>query len=66
MLSVGIQDRPEILELVDQSEEGWRTWRANTPDGKEYVDVRDDLLSHMFQGAGLGGPGSGRLNIVGM
>jgi serine/threonine protein kinase len=41
MLDPKIRNRPDILEVVSKAEEGWRAWRANTKEGREYVDARD-------------------------
>ena len=59
MLDPRPRGRPDALELVSRAEEGWRTWRANTRDGREYVDAGDRILGnqieHTSRGPGLVG-----------
>jgi serine/threonine protein kinase len=56
MLDPRISNRPDALELVGRAENGWAAWRANTKEGREYVDIRDRELGDNFeygsQGAG--------------
>jgi hypothetical protein len=52
MLDHKINKRPNTLTLVQMVEEGWRLWRATTREGQEYVDIRDEYLSHIYGGRG--------------
>ena len=61
MLDPKIKGRPDALELVGRTEEGWRAWRANTKDGTEYIDVRDKELSESIE---RGWMGIGRVGAI--
>jgi cytochrome oxidase assembly protein ShyY1 len=63
MLNHSMARRPDSLTLVNMAEDGWRYWRANTQEGGEYVDVKDDFLINKMKG---GRPGRGLMNMVGM
>jgi hypothetical protein len=54
MLDSQIKGRPDALELVGRTEEGWRAWRANTREGAEYVDVRDKELGDNIERSSMG------------
>ncbi|TVY19165.1 Serine/threonine-protein kinase ATG1 [Lachnellula arida] len=41
MLKPEPADRPPVLDLVSIIETEWRSWRANTREGQEFVDVED-------------------------
>jgi hypothetical protein len=41
MLDPSMVMRPDTLELVGQVEAGWRSWRANTMEGRAYIDRGD-------------------------
>ena len=51
MMSPTIGKRPDSLRLVDRVEDGWRAWRANTQEGREYVDVKGQELADNFDWA---------------
>ena len=61
MLDPRMRGRPDALELVGRSEEGWRAWRANTREGAEYVDVRDKELQDVIE---RGRSGAGRVGAI--
>lgn len=55
MLDSSIGNRPDALRLVDEVEAGWRSWRANTAEGRAYVDGGDKAISRMYEtGKGRG------------
>lgn len=41
MLDPSIVERPDTVKLVGQAEAGWRSWRANTMEGRAYIDRGD-------------------------
>jgi hypothetical protein len=51
MMNPDIGSRPDAMRLVDKVEDGWRAWRANTKEGREYVDVRDQEFGDNFDWA---------------
>lgn len=59
MLNHELSLRPDTLSLVNIVEEGWRSWRATTREGWEYVDVRDTYQKKVYLG------GSASKSIVG-
>ncbi|KAG0646016.1 Serine threonine-kinase ATG1 [Hyphodiscus hymeniophilus] len=48
MLDPRIANRPDALDLVGRTENGWEAWRANTKEGAQYVDVGDRELEERF------------------
>lgn len=62
MLDPRIRERPDTLDLVGRTEEGWRAWRSNTREGREYVDVRDRELGDKFEHSSCG-PGRVGANL---
>jgi len=61
MLRDDMKERPDTLKLVEEVEDSFRYWRANTPEGMEYVDVRDDYMKRVYEGSQ---PGSGKLSLL--
>lgn len=54
MLRPHPSDRPSALELVNQVNYKWKKWRADTPEGRQFVDVTDKLTMKRSLGPGLG------------
>jgi serine/threonine protein kinase len=54
MLHPDMTKRPETLILVDEVESAWKSWRAYTQEGREYVDVRDDYVKKAYESSQLG------------
>jgi serine/threonine protein kinase len=49
MLDPSIGNRPDALSLVDAVEGCWRSWRANTVEGRTYVDGGDKAVSRLYE-----------------
>jgi hypothetical protein len=54
MLHPIIGKRPDALDLVGLVQYEWRAWRANTIEGRAYVDRGDALVKSRFE-RGKGG-----------
>lgn len=50
MLDPTIGKRPDSLKLVGLVEVEWRSWRANTAEGRAYVDRDDKLVRRQYEG----------------
>ena len=61
MLDHDKEKRPDALKLLSMAEEGWRHWRTSTKDGREYVDVRDEYMTQVYQGTQFG---AGKLSML--
>jgi hypothetical protein len=61
MLNHNMARRPDSLTLINKAEDCWRFWRAQTEEGGQYVDVKDELLIQKFKG---GRPGMGLMSIL--
>jgi len=61
MLRDDMKERPDTLKLAEEVEDSFRYWRANTAEGMEYIDVRDDYMKRVYEGSQLG---SGKLSLL--
>jgi hypothetical protein len=37
-------DRPTVVDLVNTVNYQWKKWRADTPEGRQFVDVTDKII----------------------
>ena len=49
MVDPAIGKRPDALDLVGSVEAEWRSWRANTAEGRAYVDGGDELVKRQYE-----------------
>lgn len=49
MLDPVVGKRPHALHLVQLVKNEWRSWRANTIEGRAYVDHRDELIRRQYK-----------------
>lgn len=62
MLDPVIGKRLDALDLVGMVEVEWRSWRANTVEGRAYVDGGDEQIRRLYEsGKGGGLPSRGFL-----
>jgi serine/threonine protein kinase len=62
MLNPQMERRPTARDLIGQAQDGWRSWRATTREGQEYVDGADKLLGEKIE---MGKRGPARVGVIG-
>ena len=45
-------DRPTVVDLVNTVNYQWKKWRADTPEGRQFVDVADKIVLQRSIGMG--------------